>query len=554
MSTSLKQANYIFLYGPSGSGKSSLGPRLAQALNLPFFDLDAEIVSQSGKTIRDIFAEEGESGFRRCERQAFTTCLQHGRCVMALGGGALLDPEMRLLAESAGQVLFLTADASVLQARLKDSTELRPLLHQADGVEAAIQPAVITQSEVRAKPEVKNQIEVEKFQELLDRRREHYASFPLRLDTSHLDLTSLVWQAQISLGLFRVSGMGQDYPVIVRDGILSQIGQYIHQSGFQGRTSSGKWAVVADSQAAKYHLEAVLASMRQAGFQAEPVLVPSGEAHKTLATVNQLWEAFIKMDLDRNGGVLALGGGVTGDLAGFAAATYLRGVRWVVLPTTLLSMVDASLGGKTGADLPAGKNLIGAFHPPALVLADPTVLHTLPPEELRSGMAEVVKHGVISDPILYALCASGKQTIEHDLERVVRRGVAVKVAVIQEDPYEKGLRATLNLGHTLGHAVEKVSNYQVRHGEAVAMGMAAAARLSERLGFAEKGLAENITDTLSSLGLPTVLPKALAPDHLLEAMRLDKKRAGGRLRFVLPLRIGEVRWGVEIDHPEWIFS
>jgi 3-dehydroquinate synthetase len=238
---------------------------------------------------------------------------------------------------------------------------------------------------------------------------------------------------------------------------------------------------------------------------------------------------------------------VVGDTAGFAAATFLRGVPWVALPTSLLAMVDASLGGKTGVDLPEGKNLVGAFHPPRLVLADPQSLDTLPEAELRSGMAEVVKAGVIGDPELFNLCAHGWGELRSNLGEVVRRAMAVKISVIEEDPYEKSSRAALNLGHTLGHAVELVSDFQLRHGEAVAIGMVAEARLAERLEIAEPGLADEIERVLKGLGLPVDIPGGINRQAVLSAIQVDKKRLDGSVRFVLPVRLGEVRVGVNVD-------
>ncbi|HSK67594.1 MAG TPA: 3-dehydroquinate synthase family protein, partial [Anaerolineales bacterium] len=206
----------------------------------------------------------------------------------------------------------------------------------------------------------------------------------------------------------------------------------------------------------------------------------------------------------------------------------------------LLSMVDASLGGKTGFDLPEGKNLIGTFHPPKLVLADPQLLGTLPEREFISGMAEVVKHGVISDPELFELCSRGPGWLKENLEDVVRRAIAVKIRVIEEDPYEKGFRAALNLGHTVGHAVELVSQFELRHGEAIAIGMVVEARYAEQIGIAENGLSTKIATVLSGLGLPVDIPKDLPRAEILRAMRVDKKKDASRVRFALPLRIGKV--------------
>jgi len=261
---------------------------------------------------------------------------------------------------------------------------------------------------------------------------------------------------------------------------------------------------------------------------------------------------------------MALGGGVVGDLAGFAAGTFLRGVPWVGVPTSLLAMVDASLGGKTGADLPQGKNLIGAFYPPRLVLADPEVLETLPEAEFVSGMAEVVKHGVIDDPELFetcldfrSLCEALRAREERDfgsLEEIIRRAMAVKIHIIEEDPYEKGIRASLNFGHTVGHGVELVSEFKVRHGEAVAIGMVGETRMAEQIGLAQAGLSDDIASVLNNLGLPTEIPPDLDRDAIIAAVQRDKKKADGVVRFALPAAIGKVRVGVEVNDWEAVIS
>ncbi len=338
--------------------------------------------------------------------------------------------------------------------------------------------------------------------------------------------------------------MGTGYDVLVRPGGLSGLGLALRE-----RKLNGPLALVSDEHVAPLYAEPALSSLRDAGYNVQLVVIPAGEEHKTLATANRLWEAFVQAGVERSGTVMALGGGVVGDLAGFAAAVYLRGVRWVALPTSLLAMVDASLGGKTGCDLPQGKNLVGAFHPPSLVLADPLVLSTLPEAELRNGMAEVLKHGILGDAELFERCSRGWERLREELDAIVRQAMAVKLRIIEEDPYEGGRRATLNLGHTLGHALEQASDFQIRHGEGVAVGTLAAARLAEQMGLAQAGLAAKIEAALEGLGLPTQIPPGLERERILAAMRLDKKRLSGKLRLALPTRIGACRWGVEIDDP-----
>jgi 3-dehydroquinate synthase len=315
----------------------------------------------------------------------------------------------------------------------------------------------------------------------------------------------------------------------------------------RARGLSGPIALVSDDNVGPLYAGRAVGSLQKAGFTTQTILIPAGEQHKTVTTVHNLWRDFISARLERGSTIVALGGGVVGDLAGFAAATFLRGIPWVVVPTSLLAMVDASLGGKTGADLPEGKNLVGAFHPPKLVLADPQTLLSLPEVEFRSGLAEVVKHGIISDPALFELCKQGWETLQANLGELVRRGMAVKVRIIQTDPFEQGLRATLNLGHTIGHAVEATSKYQLRHGEAVAIGIVAAARLAVRISMAETGLDDTIRRTLKDLELPTEIPSGMDREQIIRVVGVDKKRAKGKTRFVLPARIGEVQYGLEVE-------
>jgi len=262
--------------------------------------------------------------------------------------------------------------------------------------------------------------------------------------------------------------------------------------------------------------------------------MPDGEQYKTLETVNGLYPELVTAGLDRSGTIMALGGGVVGDTAGFVAATYMRGVRFVQIPTTLLAMVDSSVGGKVGVDLPQGKNLVGAFKQPEVVIIDPDVLATLPEREWRCGMAEVIKHGFIAD----------EQLLQPELwdktqaEILIARAVAVKVKIVQEDPYEKTVRAYLNLGHTFAHAIERVSQYSWPHGEAVGVGLVAAARLSYVLGLCSAELSEKVEKVVSTVGLPTRIGD-LDPAELFAAMGSDKKWQAGHSRFVLLKAIGQ---------------
>jgi len=495
----------IFLYGPVGAGKSTIGKILARNLNLPFVDSDQVIETNAGRSIFEIMTEHGELAAREMETSALKQIVDYEESVIALGGGALLREENRALVEDHGRVIFLTADLETLAGRLGSDSNKRPLLA----------------GDLR-----------EKLIALLSKRKEHYDSFRLRFDAAQAP-EKLARQIQIALGRFHLSAMGK-YDVIVQNGGIEDLGEMLKSRGLQNPI------VVTDHHIAPFHAESVIASLKKAGFDSKVIAIPAGESHKNLEMVSELWNSFLGHGIDRKSTVIALGGGVIGDLAGFAASTYMRGIHCVGVPTTLLSMVDASLGGKTGFDLPQGKNLIGSFYPPKLVLADPHVLQTLPEAEFVSGLAEVVKHGVISDPELFDLCERGLGWVKDDLEQIVKRAMAVKIQVIEEDPYEKGFRAALNLGHTIGHAVELVSQFQLRHGEAVAIGMVAEAKLAERLTVAPRGLSDRILEVLSALDLPIHIPQNFPREEIIRTMRLDKKKNAQGIRFALPAEIGRV--------------
>ncbi len=507
----------FFLYGPPGSGKSTLGQALAESLGLPFTDVDREIERESGRSIAEIFERQGEQAFRTMESARIRVLLTRGEeQVVALGGGALLDRENRRRVEQSGEVVVLNAPLEVLRSRTRRQEGKRPLL----------------------KPQKEGE---DRLAELLRARAEHYRSFPKQLEAGHERMDEKVRQAMVLFGAFRIRGMGKPYSVRVRKGLLGDLGGWKGRSGWKGRVALVTDETLRRLPAARRAMD----TLQAAGGHPALIETPAGEGAKTLNTVQFLWKQFLTAGLERQDGVIALGGGVVSDLVGFAAATYLRGIGWGVVPTTLLAMVDASLGGKTGVDLPEGKNLVGAFHPPAWVLADPDVLATLPESIFRSGLAEVVKHGLIGDPALFALCEKGWEAVRtSDWELLIRKAAAVKIRVIEEDPFEKGRRAVLNLGHTIGHAIEQAMGYRLDHGEAVAIGLAAETQLAEAMGIAESGLGHRVRQVLSGLGLPVEIPPALDRRAFRVALERDKKKAGGIVRFALPKRVGEVEAGI----------
>jgi shikimate kinase/3-dehydroquinate synthase len=515
----------LVITGFMATGKTAVGVEVARRLGRPFMDMDVEIEARAGKPIPRIFAEDGEAAFRQMET---ALCLELSRqrgWVIATGGGALLDPASRTTMLHSGTVVCLTCEVDEILRRVRagDAASAaaragpeRPLLDVAD-----------------------QRSEIER---LVEARRPAYTAIPWQVDTTALSVAEAA-ERVIELAhatTLAVHYPGGETPVHVGNGLLAQVGSALRAAGL---SEGSQVALVSNPVVAPLYGKQVEESLERAGLRPFLRLIPDGEQHKTLGTVAALYDRFLDGALDRSSTVLSLGGGVTGDIAGFAAATYMRGVRFVQVPTTLLAMADASVGGKTGVDLPQGKNLVGAFKQAALVLIDPVTLATLSAEELRSGMAEVIKHGVIGAPDLFAELETGAQEPSSwwkgDGVARMARTLRVKIELVEEDPFEQGRRAALNLGHTVGHALERLSGFSLRHGEAVSIGMAAAARIAIALGRADPSLASRIEAALMAWGLPVQCPPFTA-DEIWAAMAHDKKRQGRSLRWVLPLAIGHV--------------
>ena len=382
-------------------------------------------------------------------------------------------------------------------------------------------------------------------------RAAHYASFPRRLDVSSGTPEMLAEAAETLFGVWRIDS--GDVPSLVLAGrnLIAGLGEEVMSLGLGKRA-----VVVCAANTDPLYGEKVETSLRAAGVETFRTVIAAGESTKTLTTVQSIWSAFLRAGLARDDFAVAVGGGVTGDLTGFAAATWMRGIRWVNVSTTLLSMVDASTGGKTGCDLPEAKNLVGAFHSPSLVLADVDTLATLPAREVRCGLAEAIKHAFIADPGLLDCLpivegrdkrdpplgeAASRRFTPTDVAAFVSRALAVKVHCVREDPLEKNIRGKLNLGHTVGHAVEIVSNFTIQHGEAVAIGTVEEARLAVRLGLAPKDWPDQVAAPFARVGLPTLLPEGCTFESLVPIMKRDKKKQGGVVRFALPCAPGDVR-------------
>ena len=335
-------------------------------------------------------------------------------------------------------------------------------------------------------------------------------------------------------------GLGErSYPIMIGNGLLAGIGQDL-----KNRQLAKRFVVVADSTVAEIYGEVVLNSLGQAGLLPTLLTFPAGEASKNLGTVADLASRLAQSGVDRKDGLVALGGGVTGDITGFLAATYMRGISFVQIPTTLLAQVDSSVGGKTGVDIPEGKNLVGAFYQPRAVYIDTIALRSLPPAELLNGIAEVIKYGVIYDHAFFSMLESEREAIlALDLsvmERVIETCCTIKAEVVAKDEREADLRRILNFGHTIGHAVEADSGYRLAHGSAVAIGMVAVARLAVAKGLFSSRDAARLEALITRFGLPTAIPAAADRNRLKGYLLTDKKTVAGRPFFVLPKAIGEV--------------
>lgn len=508
----------LVLTGFMACGKTSVGREVAARLGWRFVDMDAEIEARSAKNVAAIFAEDGEPAFRQLEHQLLQELAPQREVVIATGGGALLDERNRRLLDDRHVVVCLWAgiDQILERAAGDPAGQVRPLLAVDDP---------------RARVE-----------QLLAERRDVYRSLPWQVDTDGRSVAQVVDRVATLAKLWRrqVQAGEDSYPIYLGSGLIDELGQVLCA---KGAAPASRVAVISNDVVAPLYAERARAALTGSGLRSSLCVLPDGEKHKTLESVARVYEFLLDQRLDRRDTVLALGGGVVGDMAGFAAATYMRGVRFVGVPTTLLAMVDASVGGKTGVDLPRGKNLVGAFKQPAAVCADPSVLQTLAPEELRGAVAEVIKHGVIGAPALFGEleAAAGQLELWTGVQGCswIATAIEVKVAVVEQDPLEKGCRAGLNLGHTVGHALEQLSGFALSHGMAVSVGLVAAARIAARLGRMPSDDADRIEALLDAWGLPVRCPPHRA-EEVISAMAHDKKKQGRSLRWALPQRVGHV--------------
>lgn len=505
----------IILSGFMGTGKSTVGKLLAKKLGYDFVDTDGLVELLSQKPIPRIFAEEGEEMFRRWESMAIDQALSQESTVIAVGGGAVCFRDNLDKLRKNGQVVLLKAQIATLLKRLaKDSS--RPLL---EGAEKEVQ-----------------------LRELMAKRAPAYEKISLQISTDRQSPASVVDEILKILPLesraLRVELGERSYPLYFQKDGVKSLDLLLHR-----HCPSERVILITNTLVNRLHGKKISQVLKK-NHELKTIVLPDGEHHKTLKTVASIYAKLVDFKVDRKTPLVALGGGVIGDLVGFAAASFLRGVPFVQIPTTLLAQVDSSIGGKTGVDLPQGKNLVGAFYQPRFVLIDEAFLTTLKRRELICGMAEVIKYAAIFDAKLFRGLEEHMPAIlkgkGSGLEAVVRRCCELKAWVVERDEKETlGIRAKLNFGHTLGHAIESLTRYKkYTHGEAIAMGMVYAARLSVKRAGLPEGDVERLTALIASAGLPTEMPVFPRAAYR-KALMQDKKRVSSRMHFVYLNKIGK---------------
>lgn len=516
----------IFLTGFSGVGKSAVAPLVAQALGWEHLDTDALVEVAAGKSVAEIFRDDGEERFRDLESNALRAACARENVVIAAGGGAIMRPENRTQMADGGFVACLEAKPETILNRLQGGVGSdgldRPLL--ADG---------------------------DPLSRICELKAERQALYALSDWTVHTDaMTSAEAASEVLRSHERFAAGGPDgatcivrtasrrYPIFVRWGALAELGQRLREAGV------ARHVYVISEEAVFHHYgDEIEATLVGAEISFDSYAVPPGEASKSLETASHIYDWLIQHKAERGHAVVALGGGMVTDLAGHVAATFARGLPLVHVPTSLLAMVDASIGGKVGVNHPQAKNMIGSFYQPRLVLADPATLRTLPPRELHSGWAEVIKHAFIVEVDLIAFLEENADGIlkldPEPATEAIRRSVQIKAEVVSQDEREEtGLRATLNYGHTLAHAIESATGYtRFLHGEAVAIGMTASAAMSVRMGLLISGVAERQKRLLERYHLPT-RADGLDRARIEAAMALDKKVEGKTIRWVLLEGVG----------------
>jgi len=506
-----------------GTGKTSVGKELAMRLGYQFIDTDSLIEEREGMPISLIFKEKGEGYFRRIEGAVVEEVSLKGSVVVATGGGVIKDRRNMENLGRRGVIIWLKADPEIVLKRVMLEGGKRPLLDVDEPL---------------------NEIN-----KLLAERERFYKQSDVSIDTDFITPGEAVQEIMEMLSLdmqeVTVELKERSYKIIIGRKVIQKLG--LRLKTFR----ASRVAVISNKTVFPLYRDIIMKSMSGHGLKPEVFLIPDGEEYKDSLWTSHLYGELLKARFDRDSLLIAFGGGVVGDITGFIASTYMRGIRYVQVPTTLLAQVDSSVGGKTGINHPLGKNMIGTFYQPSLVLIDVDTLTTLPQREFSAGVAEVIKYGVIADRELFDFLGANIRDVfsfGDSLVSVIKRSCEIKADVVSKDETEAGQRAILNFGHTIGHAIETATGYRgLLHGEAVAIGMCAAADLAVKLGIFQKKDAARIKGLIELYELPVKVPEGVKAADIIRAMEIDKKAKAGHLRFILPESIGKVRIEENVD-------
>lgn len=522
----------IILIGLMGAGKTTIGKKLAHHLSIPFIDSDQEIEKTAGCTISDIFEQYGEAEFRRVEHEVIRRLIKQPSIVLATGGGAFMHTKTRTLLKEKATTIWLHCNVDTLLERISHHTH-RPLLNSGDKRE------ILTN--------------------LIQTRYPIYAEADFtipchdnKIETTLTQILSTLEQAK-NMRTLPIQLSNTQYNVLIGPNLLQQVGSLLTPI-----LTQKKVYIIADETVAALHLKTLTNSLDLSQIEYETILIPPGENTKSIKYYEQVTNALLEKNIERKTPIIALGGGVTGDLSGFAAASVLRGVPFIQIPTTLLSQVDSSVGGKTGINTLTGKNLLGAFYQPQIVIADTHTLNTLPQRELLAGYAEIVKAGLIDDPELFKWCeTNGEKILSKDhlyLDEAIERACAFKARIIKNDEFEQNSkgRNLLNLGHSLGHTLEAELGYDGRilHGEAVALGCCLIFKLCTQMGICPQEDTNRVLHHFKTVGLPTSIkdiPTPLKASNLLKHLQHDKKIKNGKILFILAKGIGKTFTSQEVS-------
>jgi 3-dehydroquinate synthase len=506
----------IVLTGFMGTGKTSVGRELSRKLGYKFIDTDVLIEEREGMPISLIFKKKGEDYFRELEQFTVEEVSLMKNVVIATGGGVIKNRRNVENLGRRGIIIWLKASPEIILKRVMTEGGKRPLLDVKEPL-----------SEIN---------------KLLKQRMKIYEQSDTSVDTDYItaDETAqeIIERLVLDTQNVKVDLKDRSYDIIIGSKILQKLGLRLKEF------RASKVAIISNKTIFPIYRDTLLKSLRKYKIVPEVLLIPDGEEYKDLLWTYYLHGELLKAKFDRNSLLVAFGGGVVGDITGFVASTYMRGIRYVQVPTSLLAQVDSSVGGKTGVNHPLGKNMIGTFYQPSLVMIDIDILRTLPQKEFYAGIAEIIKYGVIADRELFYYLKANKEgiiSLGDSIIHVIKRSCEIKADVVSKDEKEAGLRAILNFGHTMGHAIETVTGYKrFLHGEAVAMGMCAAAGIAVKIGMYEQKDMKTLNDLVEIYYLRAGIPEDVNISDIINAMEIDKKVKAGKISFVLPESIGEV--------------